>query len=93
MNELEARYCIHCGTIIKPIFCSFCGAVNPVDLANCLECGNRLPNVSEMNWDELAIRENEVESTMLGEPKSGRKISSLKRILSLFRRKSWTKSS
>ena len=34
------RYCIHCGSILKPVSCVHCGALNPNDLDRCLECGN-----------------------------------------------------
>jgi len=87
LNDSEARYCIRCGLIIKPIFCSLCGAVNPVGLANCLECGNHLPKISSMNWDELVIRENEsVERNVLDELNDDRQRSFFMRIRSRFKR-------
>ena len=46
----NGRYCIHCGSILKPVYCSYCGTVNPDDLEQCLECGNPIPRLTDVRW-------------------------------------------
>jgi NAD-dependent SIR2 family protein deacetylase len=46
----NGRYCIHCGSILRPVYCSYCGTVNPDDLEQCLECGNPIPRLTDIRW-------------------------------------------
>jgi hypothetical protein len=52
-NKLDARYCIDCGSILKPIYCSSCGTANPEGLEQCLECGNPLPTLMGIRWSPI----------------------------------------
>ena len=49
-NRSTGRYCIHCGFVLKPVYCSLCGAVNPDRLPQCLQCGGILPDLTEIKW-------------------------------------------
>ena len=44
---------LRCGSILKPIFCSACGAANPSGLGNCLQCGIILPDMTRIRWAPL----------------------------------------
>jgi len=52
-NRGGGRYCIHCGAILKPVYCSACGTVNPDGLTHCLECGNPIPRLTEIRWGPI----------------------------------------
>ena len=52
-NKPDSRYCIYCGSIMNPVFCSSCGTVNPEGLPQCLECGNQIPRLSEIHWNPI----------------------------------------
>ena len=51
--EGYGRYCIQCGSILKPVYCSRCGTPNPNDLDQCLECGNPIPNLTDIRWSPI----------------------------------------
>jgi hypothetical protein len=46
----DGRYCIYCGSILEPIYCSLCGTANPDDLEQCLECGSPMPKLVDVRW-------------------------------------------
>jgi hypothetical protein len=50
---LDARYCIDCGSILKPVYCSSCGTANPEGLEQCLECGKTLPTLVGIRWSPI----------------------------------------
>jgi hypothetical protein len=50
----KGRYCIYCGSILNPIYCSHCGTMNPNDLERCLECGNPIPKLAGMPSTPIA---------------------------------------
>ena len=54
-NKLDSRYCIECGAILRPIYCSICGATNPDGLEQCLECGKLLPSLTGIRWSPIVI--------------------------------------
>jgi hypothetical protein len=49
----NGRYCIRCGAILKPVYCSQCGTINPDDLAQCLECGTAIPRLTDVQWNQI----------------------------------------
>ena len=49
----DGRYCIYCGSILRPVYCSNCGTLNPEDLEQCLECGNRIPRLTSVQWGPI----------------------------------------
>ncbi len=49
----DGRYCIYCGSILKPVYCSQCGTANPDDLEQCLECGNPIPKLADVRWGPI----------------------------------------
>jgi RNA polymerase subunit RPABC4/transcription elongation factor Spt4 len=53
VNKLDARYCIDCGSILRPIYCSSCGTANPEGLEQCLECGKTLPTLMGIRWGPI----------------------------------------
>jgi hypothetical protein len=96
----EGRYCICCGAILEPIYCSQCGTANPDDLAQCLECGSPIPKLANVRWAPIgaATQPTSVisdQSTYDIDPNSelatfGSRISSeskLSRLVARFRRK------
>ena len=52
-NKSDGRYCIYCGSIMKPVYCSSCGTVNPEGLPQCIECGNQVPKLSGIHWNPV----------------------------------------
>jgi len=77
VNKLDARYCIDCGSILKPIYCSSCGTANPEGLEQCLECGKPLPTLMGIRWSPIvtvlkptsAMTHEEI-SELAGEPEA-----------------------
>ena len=53
MNADGGRYCIHCGTVLNPIYCSSCGTINPEGLEQCLECGSPMPSLAGLRWNPV----------------------------------------
>ena len=53
LNVSDGRYCIQCGSILNPIYCSQCGTPNPDGLEQCLECGTRMPSLSGFRWNPI----------------------------------------
>jgi ribosomal protein S26 len=49
----NGRYCIRCGAILKPVYCSHCGTMNPDDLAQCMECGTAIPRLTDVQWSQI----------------------------------------
>lgn len=47
------RYCIYCGSVLRPVYCSHCGTVNPDDLEQCLQCGNPIPELTHVRWGPI----------------------------------------
>jgi hypothetical protein len=54
LDKGNGRYCIYCGSILKPVYCSHCGTVNPEDLERCMECGNSIPKLTDAGWGQIA---------------------------------------
>jgi RNA polymerase subunit RPABC4/transcription elongation factor Spt4 len=52
-NAEDGRYCIHCGSILFPVYCSSCGTRNPDGLEQCLECGSSLPSLAGFRWNPI----------------------------------------
>jgi hypothetical protein len=52
-NKAGGRYCIYCGSILKPVYCSSCGKANPDELTQCLECGNPIPKLTGIRWGPI----------------------------------------
>ena len=52
-NAPDGRYCVHCGKILRTVYCSSCGTPNPVDLPRCLECGIPLPSLGGIRWNPI----------------------------------------
>ena len=69
-NKEDARYCIHCGSILKVVYCSQCGTVNPDDLSQCLECGNPIPKLTDIRWGPI-VNVLQPTSAMVGETPQG----------------------
>jgi predicted amidophosphoribosyltransferase len=74
-NKLDNRYCIDCGSILKPIYCSSCGTASPEGLEQCLECGKTLPTLMGIRWNPIvtvlkptSAMSNEEISELGGEP-------------------------
>jgi RNA polymerase subunit RPABC4/transcription elongation factor Spt4 len=53
LDDGNGRFCIHCGSILKPVYCSHCGTLNPEDLEQCLECGNSIPKLTDVKWNPV----------------------------------------
>jgi RNA polymerase subunit RPABC4/transcription elongation factor Spt4 len=53
LDDGNGRFCIHCGSILKPVYCSHCGTLNPEDLEQCLECGNSIPRLTGVRWNPV----------------------------------------
>jgi hypothetical protein len=52
-NTAGGRYCIYCGAILRPVYCSSCGTSNPDGLERCLECGSQLPRLTDIRWNPI----------------------------------------
>jgi predicted amidophosphoribosyltransferase len=52
-NVSDESYCIHCGSILNPIYCSQCGTPNPDGLEKCLECGAPMPSLKGFRWTPI----------------------------------------
>jgi hypothetical protein len=63
----KGRYCIYCGSILNPIYCSHCGTMNPNDLERCLECGNPIPKLAGMPSTPIAPLMNSTSTMTVSE--------------------------
>jgi hypothetical protein len=63
----NGRYCIYCGSILNPIYCSHCGTMNPNDLERCLECGNPIPKLAGMPSTPIATLMNSTSTMTVSE--------------------------
>ncbi|MGP8071068.1 MAG: double zinc ribbon domain-containing protein [Candidatus Bathyarchaeia archaeon] len=52
-NVSDGSYCIRCGSILNPIYCSQCGTPNPDGLEKCLECGAPMPSLRGFRWTPI----------------------------------------
>ena len=90
-NKTDGRYCIHCGSILRPVYCSNCGTPNPDDLPQCLECGTALPDLSDIRWNPVVtvlqptsamVNDVQFPSELEPEPEPTRTEKSIRRLLS-----------
>jgi hypothetical protein len=63
----KGRYCIYCGSILNPIYCSHCGTMNPNDLERCLECGNPIPKLAGIPSTPIAPLMNSTSTMTISE--------------------------